>query len=139
MKLVLETGQALKTIGEQIAHINQHMNAIATSAKEQSTGLAEVNVAVNSMDQTTQQNAAMVEQSTAASASLALEAAKLRDLVAQFRLQAASMQSVAFRRGSKRDGGVSCFSCSDILCPGDPAFVIRDERWRVQVSIGYAA
>ncbi|MBB3457161.1 methyl-accepting chemotaxis protein [Rhizobium sp. BK313] len=99
VKLVLETGQALKTIGEQIADINQHMNAIATSAKEQSTGLAEVNVAVNSMDQTTQQNAAMVEQSTAASASLALEAAKLRDLVAQFKLQAASMQSVAFRRG----------------------------------------
>jgi methyl-accepting chemotaxis protein len=38
------------------------------------------------MDQTTQQNAAMVEQSTAASAALASEAARLRDLVAQFRL-----------------------------------------------------
>jgi methyl-accepting chemotaxis protein len=98
VKLVLDTGQALKTISGQIADINQHMNAIATSAKEQSTGLAEVNVAINSMDQTTQQNAAMVEQSTAASASLALEAAKLRDLVSQFKLQAASMHPTALRR-----------------------------------------
>lgn len=99
VKLVLDTGMSLKTIGEQIADINQHMNAIATSAKEQSTGLAEVNTAVNSMDQTTQQNAAMVEQSTAASNSLAMEAAKLRDLVSQFTLQAsASAQSAALRR-----------------------------------------
>jgi methyl-accepting chemotaxis protein len=86
VKLVRETGVALKAIGEQIVDINQHMNAIATSAKEQSTGLAEINTAVNTMDQTTQQNAALVEQSTAASASLASEAAKLRQLVGQFKL-----------------------------------------------------
>jgi len=52
--------------------------------KEQSTGLAEVNSAVNSMDQTTQQNAAMVEQSNAASTALAEEAGRLRTLIAQF-------------------------------------------------------
>ncbi len=99
VKLVRETGLALKAIGEQIAGINMHMESIATSAKEQSTGLVEVNSAVNSMDQTTQQNAAMVEQSTAASASLAMEAAKLRDLVAQFKLQGAtSMQPTALRQ-----------------------------------------
>jgi methyl-accepting chemotaxis protein len=86
VKLVRDTGQALKTIGGLIAQINQHMDAIATSAKEQSVGLSEVNVAVNQMDQTTQQNAAMVEQSTAASASLAQEAQKLRELVRKFKL-----------------------------------------------------
>jgi methyl-accepting chemotaxis protein len=86
VKLVRDTGQALKTIGSLIAQINQHMDAIATSAKEQSVGLSEVNVAVNQMDQTTQQNAAMVEQSTAASASLAQEAQKLRELVRKFKL-----------------------------------------------------
>ena len=102
MKLVLDTGASLKTIGEQIADISQHMNAIATSAKEQSTGLAEVNTAVNSMDQTTQQNAAMVEQSTAASASLAMEAAKLRDLVSQFQLHATpSLQSTTLRQTAR--------------------------------------
>lgn len=86
MKLVLETGVSLKSIGEHVAQINQGMEAIATSAREQSTGLAEINTAVNLMDQATQQNAAMVEQSTAAAASLASEASRLRDLVNQFKL-----------------------------------------------------
>jgi methyl-accepting chemotaxis protein len=63
------------------------MEAIATSAREQSVGLSEVNAAVNQMDQVTQQNAAMVEETTAASASLANEAANLRHLIAQFKLQ----------------------------------------------------
>ncbi|PYG54029.1 HAMP domain-containing methyl-accepting chemotaxis protein [Rhizobium sp. UGM030330-04] len=86
VKLVLDTGTALKDIGERIAGIDRHMNAIATSAAEQSTGLAEINAAVNSMDHATQQNAAMVEQSTAASATLAAETARLRALVSRFRL-----------------------------------------------------
>ncbi|MFW8641929.1 chemotaxis protein CheW [Rhizobium beringeri] len=77
------------------------MNAIAVSANEQSTGLAEINTAVNSMDQSTQQNAAMVEQSTAAAASLAQEAAKLRDLVAQFKLEGVSSQPRAADRTSR--------------------------------------
>jgi methyl-accepting chemotaxis protein len=82
--LVRDAGEALRMIGSFIVDINVHMDAIATSAKEQSIGLVEVNTAVNSMDQTTQQNAAMVEQSTAASSSLAQEALKLRDLVGRF-------------------------------------------------------
>ncbi|QKK24759.1 methyl-accepting chemotaxis protein [Rhizobium hidalgonense] len=98
VKLVLDTSQVLSAISEQIARINQHMDAIAVSAREQSTGLAEVNTAVNSMDQVTQQNAAMVEQSTAASGQLAQEAAKLRELVSRFKLRATdSAQSAAGR------------------------------------------
>jgi len=85
VRLVRETGDALNEIGQRISGINQHMNAVATAAKEQSVGLVEVNRAVNTMDQTTQQNAAMVEQSTAASLALAAETRKLRDLVGQFR------------------------------------------------------
>lgn len=49
-------------------------------------GLAEVNTAVNQMDQVTQQNAAMVEEANAAGATLASESAKLKELVEQFRL-----------------------------------------------------
>jgi methyl-accepting chemotaxis protein len=74
------------------------MDSIATSAKEQSIGLSEVNVAVNRMDQTTQQNATMVQQSTAASDSLAQEAQKLRELIAQFKLDdVATSHSSALR------------------------------------------
>ncbi|WEO69987.1 MULTISPECIES: methyl-accepting chemotaxis protein [Rhizobium/Agrobacterium group] len=84
VKLVSETGTALKTIEGYIVTVNQHMDSIATSAREQSVGLVEVNTAVNQMDQVTQQNAAMVEESNAASATLAGEAGRLRDLISQF-------------------------------------------------------
>jgi len=86
VKLVSETGEALKTIEGHIVAVNQHMDAIATSAREQSVGLAEVNTAVNQMDQVTQQNAAMVEESNAASATLAGEAGTLRELIGRFQL-----------------------------------------------------
>ncbi|MBC7148542.1 MAG: MCP four helix bundle domain-containing protein [Rhizobium sp.] len=86
VKLVRETGEALKGIENLILSINDHMNAIATSAREQSSGLSEVNTAVNQMDQVTQQNAAMVEESNAASASLAMESERLSDLIARFKL-----------------------------------------------------
>jgi methyl-accepting chemotaxis protein len=59
---------------------------IAASAQEQATGLAEVNTAVNQMDQVTQQNAAMVEQSTAASHSLAQETEALSALIGRFKI-----------------------------------------------------
>ena len=52
--------------------------------EKQATGLAEVNAAVNQMDQVTQQNAAMVEQSTAAAASLQAEASALVGQLARF-------------------------------------------------------
>ena len=86
VKLVGETGKALGRIVEQVAKLNGLVGDIAASAQEQATGLDEVNTAVNQMDQVTQQNAAMVEQSTAASHSLAEEAEELARLVGQFRI-----------------------------------------------------
>ncbi|HMP61864.1 MAG TPA: methyl-accepting chemotaxis protein [Phenylobacterium sp.] len=83
--LVGRTGAALQRIVEQVSEITQIVEEIAASSKEQAEGLAQVNTAVNQMDQVTQQNAAMVEQSTAASHALAREAAELARLMAQFR------------------------------------------------------
>ncbi|MGF6257278.1 methyl-accepting chemotaxis protein [Ensifer sp. LBL] len=102
VKLVRDAGSALKTISGFIVEINVHMESIATSAKEQSVGLAEVNTAVNAMDQTTQQNAAMVEQSNAASNTLANEAVRLRELVSQFKLQGIAETSLANARTPTR-------------------------------------
>jgi methyl-accepting chemotaxis protein len=102
VKLVSETGEALTTISQLIVTMNQHMDSIATSAKEQSIGLAEVNTAVNQMDQVTQQNAAMVEEANAAGATLANEAARLRELISEFQLGQAyanpAAQTAALRR-----------------------------------------
>ncbi|MFP5077992.1 methyl-accepting chemotaxis protein [Rhizobium sp. YIM 134829] len=86
VRLVSETGQALQMIRENIVLVNDHMEAITSSAREQATGLAEVNSAVNQMDQVTQQNAAMVEETNAASATLAQETARLRELIQHFHI-----------------------------------------------------
>ncbi|MCM2475532.1 HAMP domain-containing protein [Rhizobium sp. CG5] len=86
VNLVGETGRALEVIVTEVQEINRHIGAIVESSREQSVGLQEINTAVNTMDQGTQQNAAMVEQSTAASHSLAKEAASLNQLLSRFNL-----------------------------------------------------
>ena len=86
VSLVGKTGTALESIVSQVATISEHVQAIAEAYREQSLGRQEISNAVNAMDQGTQQNAAMVEQSTATAHGLATEAAALMDLLAQFRL-----------------------------------------------------
>jgi methyl-accepting chemotaxis protein len=86
VKLVNDTGESLSAIETLVVTINEHMDAIATAAQEQSVGLGEVNTAVNHMDQATQQNAAMVEEMNAAGMSLADESNQLRSLLAGFRI-----------------------------------------------------
>jgi len=78
-----------------VVKLNALISDIAASAQEQATGLGEVNTAVNQMDQVTQQNAAMVEQATAASTTLASEAEELTRLVGQFNLGAAEVMHEA--------------------------------------------
>jgi methyl-accepting chemotaxis protein len=102
VKLVSETGEALKTIESFIINVNQHMNAIATSAREQSVGLSEVNTAVNQMDQVTQQNAAMVEETSAASATLATESTRLRELIGRFDLGGAGPRRIGAANAAPR-------------------------------------
>jgi methyl-accepting chemotaxis protein len=69
--LVGDAGQALERIVAQVTEINGVITEIAASAQEQASGLSEVNTAVNQMDQVTQQNAAMVEETAAVSGQLA--------------------------------------------------------------------
>ena len=83
---VAETGAALERIMTKVTEVNGVIGGIAAGAKEQAAGLDEVNVAVGQMDQMTQENAAMVNQSTATSRSLSHETAQLADLISQFRL-----------------------------------------------------
>jgi methyl-accepting chemotaxis protein len=100
VELVNETGQALAVIVREVQEINGHVNAIVTAAREQSTGLHEINQAVNVMDQGTQQNAAMVEEQTAASHALATEAADLTALLAQFRIDERRVEAQGARRAA---------------------------------------
>ena len=95
VKLVGETGRALGRIVSEVAEVTTAVSEIAASAQEQALGLAEVNTAINQMDQVTQQNAAMVEQSTAASHSLAQETSQLVQLTQRFQVDAAPGSSSA--------------------------------------------
>jgi methyl-accepting chemotaxis protein len=84
--LVGETGEALRTIEDEVRHISGQVGRIADAATEQSAGLGQINTAIDTIDQNTQRNAAMVEEATAAVHSLAGEAAKLETLLSRFKL-----------------------------------------------------
>jgi methyl-accepting chemotaxis protein len=84
VELVAETGRALTDIVRQVVLVDGHVAAISEASHEQATALKEVNLAVNSVDQGTQKNAAMVEETTAAAHSLAREAEALFALVSRF-------------------------------------------------------
>ncbi|MBO9443369.1 HAMP domain-containing protein [Phaeobacter italicus] len=88
--LVGKTGEALQGIVDRVSHISKLVSGIATGASEQSTGLHEINTGVTQLDQVTQQNAAMVEEATAASHMLNTDAGKLAELVAHFKVAAGS-------------------------------------------------
>ena len=84
--LVDKTGTALASIVSSVSEISKRVSTIATSAREQSAGLNEINTAVNELDHVTQQNAAMFEETTAASHALTAEADALAAAVARFKL-----------------------------------------------------
>jgi methyl-accepting chemotaxis protein len=84
--LVVEAGKALERIVSQVAEINTVVNAITASAQEESNSLVQVNTAVAELDGVTQGNAAMVEQSTASSHSLAQETDNLSGLLGRFKV-----------------------------------------------------
>jgi methyl-accepting chemotaxis protein len=68
------------------------MSRIASASREQASGLTDVNTAMGQMDQATQQNAAMVEQATAASRGLVDDAVRLRSLIERFKVSSASTE-----------------------------------------------
>ena len=86
--LVSEVSETLAGIVGEVIDISHHVAAIVEASREQATGLAEINTAVNVIDQTTQHNAAMVEQTSASSHSLASEATTLAELLERFSLSA---------------------------------------------------
>ncbi|WP_083196998.1 methyl-accepting chemotaxis protein [Rhizobium sp. AC27/96] len=93
VKLVQDTGSALATIEARVLKINDHIHSIATAAREQATGLSEVNKAVNQMDEVTQRNAAMVEETSAATHRLAGEADGLVRLVSRFKVDVGTLSA----------------------------------------------
>jgi methyl-accepting chemotaxis protein len=87
VNLVGQAGKALQLIAQQVVQIDGIVTQIAHSAEEQAAGVQQVNSAMNDMDQFTQQNAAMVEEATAATHALLNEAGHLAGMVGRFRTE----------------------------------------------------
>jgi methyl-accepting chemotaxis protein len=86
VRLVHETGETLRGIEDHVLKINERVSSIVASALQQKVALDEISQAVSQMDLVTQQNAAMVEEASAATSSVAMEADRLNAQIAMFRL-----------------------------------------------------
>ncbi len=85
-RLVSAAGTTMSEIVGSVQRVSNIIAEITAGASEQSDGIGQVNVAVGHLDQMTQQNAALVEQSAAAAQSLREQAARLSQVVGSFRL-----------------------------------------------------
>jgi methyl-accepting chemotaxis protein len=129
VSLVDRTGVTLRAIAAKVAEIHGLIAEISESAHAESAGLAQVNTAVNQMDQVTQQNAAMVEQTTAATHALSGQTAELVGLVGRFRI--AHTSSVARLTPRPRNAPLPAMKTvgrSGVAFKSQPAPM--DETWK---------
>ncbi|MCP1117681.1 methyl-accepting chemotaxis protein, partial [Robbsia andropogonis] len=102
--LVHNAGQTMSEVVRSVKRVTDIMGEIASASSEQTIGIEQVNVAVSQMDEVTQQNAALVEQATAAARAMADQAQALRDSVAIFRVSAdANASSIGHQSSIERD------------------------------------
>jgi len=85
-RLVDASGKVLREIVAGVKKVTDVVGEIATSSHEQSAGIEQVNQAVMSMDEMTQQNAALVEEAAASAQAMAEQSAKLSELMARFQM-----------------------------------------------------
>jgi len=93
VQLVSETGASLDSIVRQVSEISSAVSDISSSANGQMISLRDISQAVNEIDEVTQRNASMVEQTTAASHDLVQEARELATLVGRFEIKQPSKTS----------------------------------------------
>ena len=94
-KLVDQAGATMEQVVESIRRVTDIMAEITHASQEQTGGIEQVNAAIGQMDESTQQNAALVEESAAAAGSMQDQAAKLAQVVSVFKLDAQVAPAVA--------------------------------------------
>jgi len=86
-ELVNQSGKTLEEIVSSVKRVGDIIAEITAASQEQASGIDQVNKAIMAMDETTQQNAALVEETTSASQSMRSQAAELLRLMALFKIQ----------------------------------------------------
>ncbi|WP_050477468.1 methyl-accepting chemotaxis protein [Herbaspirillum rhizosphaerae] len=97
-KLVAQAGVTMDEVVASVKRVTDVMGEITAASQEQSDGIEQVNQAITQMDQTTQQNAALVEQAAAAAQSLQDQAGRLTQAVSVFKISGAGMVSAPVRK-----------------------------------------
>ena len=96
--LVQQAGSTMQDIVQSVQRVTDMIGEITAASTEQSAGIAQVNQAVGNLDQMTQQNAALVEESTAAAQSLREQAEQLAQAVSQFKVSGAAADAMVAPR-----------------------------------------
>ena len=96
-RLVDEAGSTMEEIVTSVKRVTDIMAEISSASAEQSAGIEQVNSAIGRMDEATRQNASLVEQASAAAASLQDEAATLAEVVSVFKMEQQHGRTVAFK------------------------------------------
>ncbi len=96
-RLVASAGETMQEIVASVQRVSDMIGEISNASNAQSEGIGQVNVAVTELDQMTQQNAALVEQSAAAAESLREQAQRLAQVVSAFRLSGSGTSRLALR------------------------------------------
>ena len=102
-KLVAAAGATMSDIVQSVRKVADVIGEITAAASEQSSGISHVNQAIGNLDQMTQQNAALVEESAAAAESLRDQARQLAQAVAVFKISDSVMRAAASAHGSTED------------------------------------
>jgi methyl-accepting chemotaxis protein len=93
--LVDEAGRTMTGVVHSVSHVSALMAEISSASMEQQSGIGQVNIAVVQMDEVTQQNAALVEEVSAAAQSMAEQSATLRELMSVFSLPEGSLEAIS--------------------------------------------
>lgn len=102
--LVTQSGQTLEQIVMSVKKVSDIVAEIAAASREQSSGIEQVNKAVMQMDEMTQQNAALVEQATAASQAMTHQARELSDMMTRYKVNAGDAHTSSAPKASSSTG-----------------------------------
>jgi methyl-accepting chemotaxis protein len=110
--LVTQSGQTLEKIVASVKKVSDIVAEIAAASREQSSGIEQVNRAVMQMDELTQQNAALVEEATAASQAMVEQVRGLNEMLARFQVGIAEIGAATFAPAAHASRGTAAAAAS---------------------------
>ena len=134
--LVAQAGSELAKVVSEISHIDESIAAIAASATQQAGSLAQVDDAVRSTDRITQQNAAMVEETTAAVTALVEDIEQLDMLIGQFKTEIPLSSPASTPGRTRRPLRTQAASQKLLILPRNSGNRKRVVRWQLSTPSG---